>query len=70
MSEAGELTGALYREDSRVYGALNAKIIEGGTPFGVEQVASPKALSDSEKTKRWQDIWFSKVTIEVADPQA
>jgi len=64
------LVGALYREDGRVYGVINAKIVESGTTFGVEQIASPKALSDAQKTKRWQDIWFSQVTIEIADPQA
>jgi hypothetical protein len=66
----GVLVGVLYREDARVYGAINAKIVEAGTAFGVEQTASPKALSDSQKTRRWQDIWFSKVTVEVADPKA
>jgi len=68
--KCGVLVGALYREDGRVYGVINAKIVEGGTIFGAEQITSPKALSDAQKTKRWQDIWFSQVTIEVADPQA
>jgi hypothetical protein len=66
----GVLVGVLYREGGSVYAAINANIIEGGTSFGAEQTTSPKALSGSQKTKRWQDIWFSKVTIEVADPRA
>jgi hypothetical protein len=64
----GVLAAVLYREDSRAYGAINAKIVEGGATFGAEQTSSPKALSDSQKTKRWQDLWFPKVTIEVANP--
>ena len=63
----GVLAGALFREDGRVYGALNVKIVDAGTSFGAEQTASPKSLSASQKTRRWQDIWFSKVTIEAAD---
>jgi hypothetical protein len=65
----GVLVAVLYRESGRVYGAINSKGVEGGGAiFGAEQTASPKTLSGGQKTKRWQDLWFSRVTIEVANP--
>jgi hypothetical protein len=65
----GVLVAVIYREAGRVYGAINAKAVEGGAIFGAEQTSSPKTLTDNQKTKRWQDLWFSGVTIEIADPQ-
>lgn len=64
----GVLIGALYRSDGRIWGAINAKIVESPTSFGAEEVVSPKKLSGDEKEKRWQDIWFSDVTIGCAGP--
>jgi len=66
----GVLIGALYRSGGRIWGAINAKIVENRTSFGTEQCVSPKALSDNEKESRWQDIWFPKVTVAFADPRA
>lgn len=60
----GVLIGALYRSDRRIWGVINARIVESRTSFGTEEVASPKALSGNEKEKRWRDSWFSAVTIE------
>jgi hypothetical protein len=39
------------------------KIIDGRTLFGTEQSVSPANLSEGEKVKRWQDIWFSDVNV-------
>ena len=63
----GVLVGALYRDDARLYAAVNVKVVDGRTKFGAEQPVSPKTLSDSEKVKRWQDIWFSNVRIVTVD---
>jgi hypothetical protein len=65
----GVLVAVLYRKDGQVSGAINAKAVAGGTIFGAEHTSSPKSLSEGEKTKRWQDLWFSGVRIEVANPQ-
>lgn len=62
-NRCGVLIGALYRSEGRIWGTVNAKIIEGPTSFDTEQCVSPKALSADEKQKRWQDIWFRNVTI-------
>jgi len=68
-SSCGVLVAVIYREDGRLYGAINAKAVEGGLIFGAEQISSPKTLSAGQKTKRWQDLWFSRVIFEVANPQ-
>jgi hypothetical protein len=39
------------------------RIVDARTDFGVELPVSPKKLSESEKVKRWQDIWFSNVDV-------
>lgn len=62
-AKCGVLIGALYRSEGRIWGAINAKIVESPTSFGAEQRVSPKSLSHDQKEKRWQDIWFSNVTI-------
>lgn len=67
-AKCGVLIGALYRSNGRIWGAINARIIEGPTTFGSELSVSPKTLSAEEKEKRWQDIWFQNVAIAAADP--
>jgi hypothetical protein len=62
-TKCGVLIGALYRSEGRIWGAINAKIVEDPTSFGTEQCVSPKTLSANEKEKRWQDIWFHNVAI-------
>jgi hypothetical protein len=59
----GVLVGALYRSDGRLHGAVNVKAIAVRTSFGAEQPVSPKKLSESEKVKRWREIWFSNVNV-------
>jgi hypothetical protein len=59
----GVLVGVLYLSSERLYAALNAKVVDVGTQFGVEQTVSPKKLSGSEKMQRWQDVWFPDVSI-------
>lgn len=59
----GVLVGVLYRNDARLFAAVNAKAVSGGTPFGPEQTVSPKSLSANDKVKRWHDLWFSNVSI-------
>jgi hypothetical protein len=59
----GVLVGVLYGSEGRLYAAANAKAIEGKTGFGPDQPVSPKTLSAGDKARRWQDVWFSKVTL-------
>jgi hypothetical protein len=62
-SNCGVLVGVTYETEAWVYGAVNAKAIQGGKGFGPEQPVSPKTLSGDQKMSRWQDLWFPKVTM-------
>jgi hypothetical protein len=66
----GVLVAALYRRQERLYAAVNVRALEGGAAFGTELPVSPKTLSVGKKAERWQDIWFSNVTIQNIDPNA
>jgi hypothetical protein len=35
--------------------------------FGPEQPVSPQKLGASDKVRRWQELWFNRVTV--VDPQ-
>lgn len=65
-TNCGVLIGVLYRNDGQLYAAVNAKAVDGGKAFGAQQSVSPKVLSDNEKVKRWQEVWFSNVSIVAA----
>lgn len=58
----GVLVGACYREDQRLYGAVNTRIFTA--VFGDEVAVSPQQLAPGEKTLRWADLWFPDVVIE------
>jgi hypothetical protein len=60
----GVLVAALYRNGGRLHAAINARSIDGAVAFGSEQPVSPQTLSSRQKAERWQDIWFSNVTID------
>lgn len=60
----GILVAALYRSAERLHAAINARIFAGAAALGSEQPVSPKTLSGRQKAERWQDIWFSDVTLE------
>jgi hypothetical protein len=62
-SNCGVLVGILHQGDDRLYGTLNVKALDDAAHFGAEQQVSPKKLSGTDKVKRWQDIWFSKVEV-------
>lgn len=59
----GVLVGVLHRSDERLFAAINTKAVDVRATFGAEQSVSPKKLSDSEKVERWQDVWFSNVSV-------
>jgi len=59
----GVLVGVTYKSEGRLYGAANAKAVQGGKGFGPEQSVSPKTLSADAKASRWQDVWFPRVTV-------
>ncbi|HYL03190.1 MAG TPA: hypothetical protein VEU54_07200 [Steroidobacteraceae bacterium] len=58
----GVLLGALYQDRSQLYAVVNANAV--GAQFGVPRAVSPRSLSDSDKLRRWKDLWFADVMIE------
>jgi hypothetical protein len=59
----GVLVAVFYRSGKQLYAAVNAKVVDVRANFGAEQPVSPKKLSDREKVARWQEIWFSNVSV-------
>jgi hypothetical protein len=59
----GVLVGARYRDEQRLYGVVNVKVIDSRTAFGKEQTVSPGLLSAPEKVKRWREFWFADVSV-------
>lgn len=62
-ARCGVLTGVFLETAGRVYGAVNARAVEGGVEFGPEQAVSPKKLGPGDKLARWQGVWFPGVRI-------
>lgn len=61
----GVLVGALYRESRRLFGTLNVKALDSRLSFGPEQGVSPKLLSPDQKVRRWRDVWFPNVLLDI-----
>jgi hypothetical protein len=61
--QCGVLAGALFAADGQLFGAVNVQALEGAHTFGARQAVSPRKLNASEKTRRWQDIWFPNVSF-------
>jgi len=63
----GVLVAACLNADGRLYGAVNARAVEGDAPFAATQVVSPQQLSVDDKARRWRQLWFSDVSIIAAE---
>ncbi|MCB1859545.1 MAG: aldehyde-activating protein [Gammaproteobacteria bacterium] len=59
----GVVVGACYEEGGILYGAINSKSVRKKLAFGESISVSPKKLNDSEKVKRWKEIWFPNVRL-------
>lgn len=57
------LVAVLHRSDSRLYGTVNVRVTDRRDEFAAAAPVSPKTLSAIEKTQRWQELWFSDVTL-------
>lgn len=60
----GGLAAVVYKcVSGHLIAAVNSRTVEGGRSFGPPQPASPKTLSGGQKTRRWQEVWFTNVVV-------
>ncbi|HME37961.1 MAG TPA: hypothetical protein VKG63_03275 [Steroidobacteraceae bacterium] len=60
----GVLVGALYQDGEQSFGVVNAWVVGKRETFGDSVPVSPKKLAADEKTARWRQLWFSRVSVE------
>lgn len=60
----GVLVGVCAEIQGKTYATINSKTITKSVEFGAEIIASPKKLDAQTKTQRWEDIWFSDISLE------
>jgi hypothetical protein len=58
----GVLVAALWQQQ-RLYGVVNASVLDARDEFAPAQPVSPQRLSPEAKMSRWQSIWFANVTL-------
>jgi DUF1680 family protein len=51
--------------DGDAYGAINVNSLHSAGRFPAPIAVSPRALSPTEKTQRWQSNWCCPVTVVV-----
>ena len=56
------VAATLHAQGSQ-HAVCNARVLDTWTQFGAEESVSPKHLSASERTARWQTLWFRNVSI-------
>jgi hypothetical protein len=61
--ECGVLVAVCCEEAGSCHAAINSKAIDGTPLFGEVSVVSPRRLDKQARVQRWQDIWFSDLTI-------
>lgn len=59
----GVLVAVVFEHDSRLYGAANARCLEGETGFSTPMPASPQTLSPEQKVSRWLQVWVPDVVL-------
>ncbi|MEO8779002.1 MAG: hypothetical protein ABI389_10080 [Rhodanobacter sp.] len=60
------LVAVVFEHDGRVYGALNARCLDGSTVLAAAVSVSPQLLSSAEKVERWLRAWVPDVQFVVA----
>jgi hypothetical protein len=58
----GVVVTALWRGE-RLYGVVNANVLDERVAFADTQPVSPRTLSADVKKSRWQSLWFANVTV-------
>ena len=60
----GVFIGALYPAQGKVFGTVNARVLDPPATFGPDETVSPKQLSPTLKAERWRALWFADVRFE------
>jgi hypothetical protein len=60
----GILVFVTYEANGKTFVAVNSRSVNG-VQFGELTTVHPQSLSADEKTKRWSQVWFSNVKIEI-----
>ena len=68
--KCGVLVAVVHLSDGRLYGTANARAIDTAVTLASDKVVSPQKLAPEEKSKRWQDVWFTNVQIRGDVPAA
>jgi hypothetical protein len=64
----GVLVAVVFEHGARIYGAVNARSLEGPTGFGSAVPASPQLLTPGEKIARWLQLWVPDVELLASGP--
>ncbi|OOG36233.1 aldehyde-activating protein [Rhodanobacter sp. C05] len=59
----GVLVAVVFEQNARIYGAVNARSLEGPTGFGSAAPSSPQLLAPGEKVARWSQLWVPDVEL-------
>jgi hypothetical protein len=62
----GVLVAVIFEQDTRVFGAVNARCLEKSDGFVTAIPASPQWLAPDEKTARWSQLWMPDVELVTA----
>jgi hypothetical protein len=62
-ARCGVLVAVVFEHNTRIYGAVNARSLEGSTGFGSPVPASPQLLAPGEKVTRWLQLWVPDVEL-------
>jgi hypothetical protein len=57
------LVAVVFERDARIYGAVNARSLEGPTGFADPVPASPQLLAPDKKVARWLRLWVPDVQL-------
>lgn len=59
----GVLVAVTFMQAARIYGAVNARCLDGNMRLGDSATASPQALNPEEKAARWMKLWVPDVRL-------
>lgn len=62
-SDCGVLVAVIHEHDSRIYGAINARCLDGHVQLAQPVTASPQTLSPKAKVSRWLQVWVPDVVL-------